>query len=284
MKIGVTGATGQLGRLVVEKLKEKTSAENIVALVRSPQKAIDFGVELREFDYDKPEILAKSLAGIDKLMLISGSEIGKRTAQHANVIEAAKDAGVKLILYTSLLKADTSTLGLAGEHLSTEDALKKSGIPFVLLRNGWYTENYTGSLADVIAMGTLYGSSSDGKISSATREDYAGAAVAVLTTEGHEGKVYELAGDESFTMSEFAAEISRQTDKNIPYVNLPVEEYAQALMKAGMPEAYAQFFAGTHVSTEKGDLFYAGHQLSKLTGKPTTSLSKAVSDALSRIK
>ncbi len=280
MKIGVTGATGQLGRLVVEKLKEKTSVNNITALVRSPQKATDLGVEVREFDYDQQEKLSVSLAGIDKLLLISGSEIGQRTRQHTNVIEAAKNAGVKLIAYTSLLRADKSSLVLADEHVSTEEVLKQSGIPFVLLRHGWYTENYTSSLADVIALGTLYGSSADGKISSATREDFAEGAATVLTTDGHEGKIYELAGDESFTMIEYAAEISRQTGKDIPYVNLPVEEYAQALAKAGLPNGLAQFFAGTHVSTEKGDLFDAGHQLSKLIGRPTTSLRKAISDVL----
>lgn len=284
MKIGVTGATGQLGRLVIEKLKEKTSANNITALVRSPHKATDLGVEVREFDYDQEETLSASLAGIDKLLLISGSEIGQRTRQHANVIEAAKNAGVKLMAYTSLLRADKSSLVLADEHVSTEDKLKQSGIPFVLLRHGWYTENYTSSLADVIALGTLYGSSADGKISSATREDFAESAATVLTTDGHEGEVYELAGDESFTMSEYAAEISHQTGKDIPYVNLPVEEYAQVLVKAGLPNEHARFFAGTHVSTEKGDLFDAGHQLSKLIGRPTTSLGKAISDVLLQIK
>jgi NAD(P)H dehydrogenase (quinone) len=281
MKIGITGATGQLGHIIIEKLKEKISAENIVALVRSPQKAKGLGVETREFDYNKPEQLPGALAGIDKLLLISGSEIGKRIQQHTNVIEAAKSAGVKLIAYTSLLRADTSSLILADEHFGTEDVLKKSGIPFVLLRHGWYTENYTGSLANVIALGTLYGSSADGKISSATRNDFAEAAVTVLTSEGHEGKVYELAGDETFTMGDFAEEISRQSGKNIPYVNIPEQEYAQVLEKAGMPEGVARFLANTHISTAKGDLFDDGHQLSKLIGRPTTSLAKAISDVLS---
>ncbi len=284
MKIGVTGATGQLGRLIVKKLKERTSDSNIVALVRSSDKATDLGIEVRNFDYNNPEILPEALVGIDKLMLISGNEIGKRISQHTNVIEAAKSSGVKFIAYTSLLKTDTSTISLAGEHIATEKMLKKSGIPFVLLRNSWYTENYTVSLRDVIAMEALYGSSADGKISSATREDLAEAAAIVLTTEGQEGKVYELAGDEAFTMSEFAAEISRQAGKEISYVNLPVAEYAQALAKSGMPESYAQFLAETHVATEKGDLFDDSHQLSKLIGRPTTTLSKAISDALLQMK
>ena len=280
MKIAVTGASGKLGRLVIEELKERTSVENIVALVRNPQKVADLGVEAREFDYDQAAQQSAALKGVDILLLISGNEIGKRLPQHTNVIEAAKNAGVKTIVYTSLLKADSSTLGLAGEHIGTEEVLKKSGIPHVILRNGWYTENYTESLQAVIGLGTLYGSSGDGKISSATRGDYAAAAATVLTSEGQEGKVYELAGDEAFTRSDYAAEISRQTGKDIPYVNLPENDYAQALIKSGLPEGLAQFLASSHVSTEKGDLFDDGHQLSKLIGRPSTSLSKAISDAL----
>tara|TARA_R110002096_G_scaffold435606_2_gene661760 strand:- start:17 stop:886 length:870 start_codon:yes stop_codon:yes gene_type:complete len=280
MKIAVTGASGKLGRLVIEELKERTSAENIVALVRNPHKVADLGVEAREFDYDQAAQQSAALKGVDKLLLISGNEIGKRLPQHINVIEAAKNAGIKTIVYTSLLKAESSTLGLAGEHIGTEEVLKKSGIPHVILRNGWYTENYTESLQAVIGLGTLYGSSGDGKISSATRGDYAAAAATVLTSEGQEGKVYELAGDEAFTMSDYAAEISRQTGKDIPYVNLPESDYAQALIKSGLPEGLAQFLASSHVSTEKGDLFDDGHQLSKLIGRPSTSLSKAISAAL----
>ncbi|WP_339923909.1 SDR family oxidoreductase [uncultured Cyclobacterium sp.] len=280
MKIAVTGASGKLGRLVIEELKEKTSSHNIVALVRNPQKVADLGVEAREFDYDQAAQQSAALKGVDKLLLISGNEIGKRLPQHINVIEAAKTAGVKTIVYTSLLKADSSTLGLAGEHIGTEEVLKKSGIPHVILRNGWYTENYTESLQPVIGLGTLYGSAGDGKISSATRRDYAAAAATVLNSEDQEGKVYELAGDEAFTMRDYAAEISRQTGKEIPYVNLPENDYAQALVKSGLPEGLAQFLASSHVSTEKGDLFDEGHQLSKLIGRPSTPLSKAVSDAL----
>jgi NAD(P)H dehydrogenase (quinone) len=280
MKIGVTGATGQLGRLVIKYLKEITSADQIVALVRSPKKAADFGVEVRSFDYSKPENMVVALKGIDKLLLISGSEVGKRLEQHTHVIEAAQKAGVKFIAYTSLLRADKSTLVLAGEHLETEKVLKNAGIPFTILRNSWYTENYTGSISQVISSEVLLGSSGYGKISSATRADYAKAAVKILTTEGHEGKTYELAGDKAFTMADMAAEIARQTGKKIVYKNLPVEEYIDALVKTGMPEGYARFFAGTHVATEKGDLFDDGCQLSKLIGRPTTSLAQVIADVL----
>lgn len=280
MKIGITGATGQLGRIVIEKLKAKTAAENLVALVRSPEKAAELGVEARTFDYEKPD--AAALKGIDKLLLISGNEIGKRLEQHTKVIEAAKAAGVKLIAYTSLLRANDSTLALAGEHFGTEQVLEKSGIPYVLLRNGWYTENYTGSLSDIVASGVLYGSAGEGKTASATRADFAEAAVAVLTTEGQEGKVYELAGDDAYTMAELAAEIARISGKSVTYKNLPVEEYVAVLASAGLPEMWAQFYGGTHVSTEKGDLFDNGHQLSKLIGRPTTPLFKAIAESLSK--
>jgi NAD(P)H dehydrogenase (quinone) len=236
MRIGITGATGHLGRLVVEKMKAKTGADNLVALVRSPQKAADLGIEAREANYDKPETLERALEGIDTLLLISGSEVGKRTEQHKHVIDAAKKVGVKRIVYTSLLHADTSSLSLAEEHLATEKALKNSGIPHTLLRNGWYTENYTGSILGALAGGAFIGSAGDGKISSASREDFADAAVAVLTNEGHDGKVYELAGDEAYTLSELAAEVSRQYGKEIPYKNLPEADYAAALTSFGLPE------------------------------------------------
>jgi NAD(P)H dehydrogenase (quinone) len=280
MKIGITGATGQLGRIVVEKLKERLSAESIVALVRTPEKALDLGVKARVFDYSKPESLAESLQGIDSLLLISGNELGQRAQQHANVINAAKQAGVKWIVYTSVLRADTSTLSLAAEHLLTEGALKASGVPYTILRNGWYTENYTGSISGAIAAGALIGSAGDGKIASAARADYAEAAVVVLTSEGNVGKVYELAGDEFYTLADLAAEVSRQTGKNIPYNNLPEAEYANILKSFNLPEGLALAIAGWDASASKNDLFDDAHQLSRLIGRPTTPLAKVVADAL----
>jgi len=282
MKIGITGATGQLGRKVVESLKEKVSAEQIIALVRSPEKASDMGVEAREFDYSKPETLEKGLEGIDRLILISSSEIGKRAEQHTNVIEAAKKAGIKWIVYTSLLHADTSSLSLAPEHLESEAAIKESGIDYTILRNGWYTENYTASIPSAVENGALIGSGGDGKISSATREDFAEAAVAALLDESNKGKVFELAGDNSYRLTDLAAEISKQTGKDIPYKNLPEDEYAAILKKAGLPEFFAEAIASWDTSASKGDLFDEGHQLSKLIGRPTTSLSKTVQEVLNK--
>lgn len=280
MKTGITGATGHLGKIVVSKLKKEMPTDNIVALVRSPQKASDLGVEVRKADYDKPRTLDTALEGIDTLLLISASEVGKREAQHKNVIEAAGKAGVKWIIYTSLLHADTSSLNLAGEHLATEAALKDSGIPFTLLRNGWYSENYTGSISGALASGAFIGCAGDGKISLAARKDYAEAAVAVLTSEGHQGKVYELAGDEAYTLSDLAAEISRQTGKNIPYKNLPEAEYVDILKSFGLPEGLPQAIASWDVAASKGDLFDDSYQLSNLIRHPTTPLSESVAEAL----
>jgi NAD(P)H dehydrogenase (quinone) len=280
MRIGITGATGHLGRLVVEKMKAKTGAENLVALVRSPQKAADLGIEAREADYDMPETLERALEGIDTLLLISGSEVGKRAEQHQHVIDAAKKAGVKRIVYTSLLHADTSSLSLASEHLATEKALKNSGIPHTLLRNGWYTENYTNSIPGALEGGAFIGSAGDGKISSASRADFADAAVTVLTSEGHDGKVYELAGDEAYTLSELAAEVSRQSGKDVPYKNLPEADYAAALTSFGLPDGLAKAIAGWDVSVSRDDVYDDSRQLSKLIGRPTTPLKDTVRDAL----
>lgn len=283
MTIAITGATGQLGRLVVNKLKSKVSADDIVALARSPKKTANLGVTVREADYDKTRTLDQALVGVDTLLLISASEIGKRAAQHRNVIAAAKKAGVKWMVYTSLLHADTSPLDLAEEHLATEAALKHSGIPFTILRNGWYTENYTGSISGALKGGAFFGCAGDGKISSATRADYAEAVVVVLTGERHQGKIYELAGDEAYTLSELAAEISRQTGKNIPYKNLSEADYAAALISFGIPENMARAIAGWDTGASRGALFDDSRQLSALIGRPTTPLSTAVADALKQV-
>lgn len=282
MKIAITGATGQLGQLVVNKLKEKGYNDNIVAIARSAQKATNLGVEVREADYDKPETLNNALSGIETLLLISGSEVGKRTVQHHNLIEAAKQNGVKWIIYTSILHADTSTISLAEEHRATETGIKNSGIPFTLLRNGWYSENYNGSIPGAIAGGAFIGSAGEGKISSAARADYAEAAVAVLTGEGHRGKTYELAGDEAWTLSDLAAEVSRQTGKNISYKNLSQSDYASALVSFGLPQELAHAIAGWDFAASQGALFDNTRQLSALIGRPTTPLAVTVSEALQK--
>ncbi len=279
-KIAVSGATGQLGRLVVQQLLARVPAADVVALVRTPAKAADLGVAAREADYTRPETLSAALAGVETLLLISSNEVGQRVAQHRNAINAAKAAGVKHIVYTSLLHADRSPLNLAPEHVETEALLKASGLAYTVLRNGWYTENYTGSVGAAVAGGAFIGSAGDGRISGATRADYAAAAVQVLSTAGHEGKTYELAGDTAFTLADLAAEISRQTGKAIPYRNLPPADYAAALKGFGLPDDVAQLIAGWDVDASQGALFDDSRQLSALTGRPTTPLATAVAAAL----
>lgn len=281
--LAITGATGQLGRLVIEKLLEKTPADQIVAVVRDPVKAVDLaakGVQLRQADYDQPQTLAAAFAGIDKLLLVSSSEVGRRAPQHRAVIEAAKQSGVKLIAYTSILHADTSPLPLAIEHKETEALLKASGIPHVLLRNGWYTENYVASMPVALQHGVVLGSAGAGKISSAAREDYAQAAAAVMSSDGQAGKVYELAGDEAYTLAEFSAEIARQSGKAVSYNDLPQAGYTAALLQAGLPEGLATMLAESDAGAAKGGLFDDSRTLSQLIGRPTTPLAALVKASL----
>lgn len=280
MKIGITGATGQLGQLVVQKLKDKNPDAKLVALVRNPDKAKPLDLEAKAFDYEQPESLPKALEDIDRLVFISGSEIGKRETQHKNVINAAKQAQVKQIAYTSLLHADTSSMILAPEHLATEKMLQDSGIPHTILRNGWYTENYTAGLKQAVEQGAIIGSAGDGKISSATREDYAEAIAETIINDDHTGKTYELAGDQTYTMQDLAAEVSKQTGKNIEFVNLPEAEYAQKLQEIGLPEGMAKAFASLDYSASKNDLHDEGGELARLINRPTTSLSQAVKTGL----
>lgn len=282
MTTAITGATGQLGRLVVARLKTLAPALPLVALVRTPAKAADLGIATREADYTRPETLAAALAGVDTLLLISANEVGRRAGQHRNVIDAAKAAGVQRIVYTSLLHADRSPLDLAQEHRETEAMLQASGITHTLLRNGWYTENYTGSIAGALAGGSFLGSARDGRIASAPRADYAEAAAVVLSTPGHDGKTYELAGDSAYTLAELAAEVSRQTGKTLPYVDLPQADYAKALEGVGLPAGLAQAIAGWDVGASQGALFDDGRQLSRLIGRPTTPLAASVATALAQ--
>lgn len=281
--IAITGVTGLLGRLVIEDLLKSVAAKDVVAIVRNPAKVSDLaerGVQVRSADYNDIEAMQKALAGVEKLLLISSSEVGQRATQHSNVIEAAKTAGVKLIAYTSLLHADTSPLGLAVEHIATEKMLKDSGVPFVLLRNGWYTENYTGSVPSALEHGAFIGSVGAGKVSSATRADYAAAAAKVLTLDNQGGQVYELAGDRGWTQDELAAEVSKQSGKTVIYQDMPEADFEGALLSVGLPAGLAAMLADSSTGAAKGGLFDDSHQLSKLIGRPTTSLAESVKAAL----
>ena len=274
-KLLVTGATGQLGGLVVEALLETVPASTIVAGVRDPAKAAavalrDKGVEVRVADYSQPGTLASALAGVDRLLLVSGSEIGKRAAQHRNVVNAAKEAGVGLIAYTSILRADTSPLFLADEHRDTEAALAEAGVPFVLLRNGWYTEVFTWRLPLALEHGALIGAAGGGRISAAARADYARAAATVLAGGDHAGRTYELAGDASFTLAELVAVVAEASGKPIAYRNMTAQEFRSAAMEAGVPDMFATVLSDTDAGAEKGALFDDGGELARLIGRPTT--------------
>lgn len=281
--IAVTGATGHLGRLVIEDLTQRVDPSRVVALARNAARAHHLDVAVREADYDRPDTLDSALAGVGTLLLISSSEVGKRATQHRHVIGAAQRAGVGWIVYTSLLRADSSPLDLAVEHAATEAALRESGVPHTILRNGWYTENYTGSIPGALAAGAFIGSAGSGRVSMAARADYAAAAATVLTSDGHRGRTYELAGDESWTLEGLAAELSRQAGRAIPYRDLPEGEYAAALVTAGLPPELARAIAGWDVAASKGALFDEGRELSRLIGRPTTPLSASVTAALDLI-
>lgn len=278
-KIAVTGATGQLGRLAIAALKER--GQTPIALVRNLEKAADLGVELRAFDYLTAE--AKALAGIDVLVLISSNDFSDRAGQHRKVIAAAKAAGVGRIVYTSILKGDGSPMILAQDHIATEAAIRASGLPATILRNGWYTENYLGAVGAAIQYGAMMGASGEGRIWAATRKDFAEAIAVVASEGGHEGKVYELAGDAGFTQAEVAAEVARQSGKPVVYNNLAEADYAKALVGFGLPEGFAAVLADSDAKAAHGALADESKTLSRLIGRPTTPLSNAVAEALAKI-
>lgn len=278
--IAITGATGQLGQHVIEELLKTVPASQIVAIVRNLAKAEALrqqGVVVRQADYTDEAAFTIALNGVDKLLLISSSEVGQRAVQHQNVINAAKAAGVKFIAYTSLLHADKSPLGLHVEHVETENALAASGVPYALLRNGWYTENYLASAPAALEHGVFIGAAGDGKIASATRADYAAAAARVISEAGHEGKVYELAGDSAWTLTQLAAELTKQSGKSVTYQNLSEADFAAALKSVGLPDGLADMLADSDVGASKGGLFDNSKTLSKLIGRPTTTLAESVS-------
>ena len=282
MSIVVTGATGHLGRLVVRQLLEKVPADQVTAVVRDRDRAAGLaalGVRLAVADYNAPETFDDLFTAGDRVLLISGNEFDKgRVRQHTIVIEAAKKAGVALLAYTGAPESLKATL--ADDHRATEEVLVGSGVPYVLLRNGWYHENYTEQLAPVLEHGAVVQAAGEGRVSSASRADYAAAAVAVLTGEGYENKAYELGGDEAWSFAEYAAELSRQTGREIVYKPVSVETYTGILTGAGVPGPLADVFAGVDASIAKGELVVSTGDLSRLTGRPTTPLAEAVTAAL----
>jgi len=282
MSTVVTGATGSLGRFVIEGLLEKVPADQITAVVRDTEKAAGFaarGVKIAVADYNEPETFEGVISAGDKVLLISGSEVQHdRVVQHKVVLGAAKAAGAALLAYTSA--PGTLKAALADAHRGTEEAILASGLPYTLLRNGWYNENYTENLAPVLEYNAVTQAAGEGKVASAARADYAAAAVAVLTGEGHENKTYELSGDTAWGFAEYAAELSKQTGKEIGYNGVPVDVYTGILTGAGLPENFAAILAGVDASIEKGELAGTSGDLSRLTGRPTTPIAESIAAAL----
>lgn len=281
--IAVTGASGHFGRLAVQDLlKRGVPGKDILALARDPKKVADLaakGVQVRTADFDKPETLDAALKGVKKLLFVSGNEVGKRISQHKNVVNAARKAGLELIVYTSVLRADTSLLSLAAEHKATEDFIRESGLPFVILRNGWYIENYSDQLATYLNLGAIFGSGGEGKISAAARADFAAAAGAVLTGKVKAGAIYELGG-ESFTLTQLASQISKLSGKPVKYQDLPQAAYQEALVKAGLPAPFAAVLADCDVGISKGQLFTDSQPLVQLIGRPLTKLQDVLASQI----
>ena len=284
MSIVVTGATGHLGRLVIEDLLAGgVAAQTIVAGGRRLDEVKDLadrGVQVRAIDFNDPATLREAFAGAQKVLLVSGNAVGQRVGQHKNAIDAAQDTGVALLVYTSVANADRTTLRLAADHKATEVALRASGVPFTLLRNSWYLENYTGQIEAYLQRGVIPGAAGDGPISAATRADYAAAAAAVLTADGQEDRVYELGGDQAFIMAELAAQISTASGREVAYRDLTVDAYTRLLVEAGLPETYAAALADNDRGVAHGDLLVTSGDLSRLIGRPITSLTDAVTAAL----
>ncbi|MEV6104628.1 SDR family oxidoreductase [Streptomyces sp. NPDC051940] len=281
--IAITGATGHLGRLVIDSLLTTTPAAEIAAVVRNKEKAADLaalGVQIRVADYDDPASLAGAFRPGERVLLISGSDPGRRVAQHRAVIDAARAAGVSLLAYTGVLGGPEADFALAADHKVTEQAILDSGLPYTFLRNGWYHENYTGNLAPVLEHGAVVASAGQGRVASAARADYAAAAAAVLSGEGHEGRAYELSGDVAWSFAEYAAEVGRQTGREIRYAEVPPAELQKILLGAGLPEGYAGALVDADAAIGRGLLAGTSGDLARLTGRPTTPIAEAVAAAL----
>ncbi|MCH7232711.1 NAD(P)H-binding protein [Glycomyces sp. L485] len=286
--IVVTGATGSLGKHVVEGLLEKVPADQVAVAVRNAEKAAPFaerGVEVRIADYSEPETVKQAVNKGDKVLLISGSEVGQRVAQHTAVVEAAKEAGVALLAYTSILGGPEADFELAREHQATEQVIIDSGLPYALLRNGWYHENYTEQLGQAVAAGGVLTSSVEGsRVASASRADFAAAAVAVLTGEGHENQAYELSGDTAWTFEEYAAEVSRQLGREIPVSRVPGEVHKEILVGAGLPEPFVDILVDVDAAISRGLLARQNGDLAKLIGRPTSPIADSIAEGLKPVE
>ncbi|MFJ4632950.1 SDR family oxidoreductase [Streptomyces sp. NPDC088847] len=284
MSIVITGASGQLGGLTVEALLARgVPAADIVATGRdiaTLKGFADRGVVVRRADFAEPDSLAAAFDGADRLLLISTTTVDERVANHRRAIDAAVAAGVSLVAYTSMSHADRATTILAATHRATEEYLRERAVPSVMLRNSWYLENYTAQLPQILGNGAVVGAAGQGRISAASRADYADAAAVVLTTEGHAGEVYELGGDEAFTLAGLAATISAVSGKRITYTDLPADGLTQVLTRAGLPAELAHVLVDADLGMSRGELFTASGDLRRLIGRPTTPSADAIADAL----
>ncbi|WP_435057857.1 SDR family oxidoreductase [Streptomyces sp. bgisy060] len=285
MSIVVTGATGQLGRLVIDALLATVPAASVAAVVRSKEKAADLaerGIELRIADYDRPESLAGAFAAGDRILLISGSEVGRRVPQHRAVIDAAEAAGVAQLAYTGILGGDGADFVLAAEHKETERLILASGLPHTFLRNGWYSENYTAQLAAVLAHGAVVASAGEGRVASAPRADYAAAAAAVLTgpIEEHLSTAYELSGDDAWSFAEYAAEVAARSGREVTHRNVPAATHLEILIGAGVPQGFAEILVDVDRAVEQGALALRTGDLARLIGRPTTPIAASIEEAL----
>ncbi len=284
MSLVVTGASGHLGRLTVQSLLDRgVPAERIVATARTPETLDDLadrGVAVRQADYTDPQSLKEAFTGAERVLLVSSSAIGQRIDQHRNVIDAAREAGVDLIVYTSAPRADTTEMLLAAEHAATEQMVRDSGLDYVILRNSWYFENYTGQLATALEHKAILGSAGTGRVSAASRADYAEAAAVVLAGDGPRNHIYELGGDTAFTLSEYAETLSALVGETVAYVDQPAADYQAFLESVGLPEPVAHIMADADLALARGDLQVDSGDLSRLLGRPTTSLSDAIREAL----
>ncbi|MFD8495479.1 SDR family oxidoreductase [Amycolatopsis sp. NPDC059657] len=281
MTIVVTGATGQLGRLIVKHLLERVPSSEVVGSVRTPEQAGDLGIEVRHGDFDRPETLPAAFAGADKLLIIStAGEDSVRLRQHTAAVDAAKAAGVKHILYTSLTAADTNGISLANTHRPTEEAIKATGIPFTFLRNNWYFENDLGTVAGALATGSIANSSQGGRFAPAAREDYARAAAVVLTTEGHENAIYELGGPVSYSYADWAAAIAEASGKEITYQEITPEQATAGLAAAGVPEHMVGLIVDFYATLARGEMDLPREDLRKLIGRDPVSLKEFVASAV----
>lgn len=276
MTIAITGATGHLGRIAIAALKARGAQP--IALARDPARAADLNVETRAFDYTSADPAA--LAGVSTLVLISSNDFNDRAGQHRNVIAAARAAGVRRLVYTSILKGDASPMLLAQDHIATEAAIRASGLPATILRNGWYTENYTGALAAALQHGAIIGAAGEGRVNSAARKDYAEAIAVTALDDAHTGKTFELAGDVAHSGADFAAAVTRAAGTPVAYVPMSQADYAQALIGFGLPEGFAQVLADSDARASEGALADESRSLSRLIGRPTTPIAETIAAAL----